>query len=41
MATTDQELERHRQTWLGFARLLRWSVAGIALLLIILAWSLL
>lgn len=33
----DQELLRHRYTWLGFARLLRWSVALIALILIGLA----
>jgi hypothetical protein len=33
----DQELERHLETWRGFARLLRWSVFGIALLLIVLA----
>ena len=33
----DQELERHLETWRGFARLLRWSVLGIVLLLIVLA----
>jgi Bacterial aa3 type cytochrome c oxidase subunit IV len=30
----DQELLRHRETWLGFARLLRWSVAIIVIILI-------
>jgi Bacterial aa3 type cytochrome c oxidase subunit IV len=33
----DQELERHLETWHGFTRVLRWSVIGIVLLLIILA----
>ena len=33
----DQELERHLETWRGFARLLRWSVSIIVLLLIVLA----
>jgi len=33
----DQELERHLETWRGFARLLRWSVLSIVLLLIVLA----
>jgi hypothetical protein len=32
----DQELERHRQTWIGFTRLLKWSIAGIILALVIL-----
>jgi hypothetical protein len=35
--TTDQELQRHLETWQGFARLLRWSVGAIAVLLIVLA----
>jgi Bacterial aa3 type cytochrome c oxidase subunit IV len=30
----DQEMLRHRQTWLGFARLMRWTVAVIAITLI-------
>jgi hypothetical protein len=29
----DQELERHRETWLGFARLLRWAVGLIIITL--------
>jgi hypothetical protein len=33
----DQELERHLETWRGFARLLRWSVSFVVLLLIVLA----
>ena len=32
--TTDPEFERHRRTWLGFTRLLRWSVAVIVVILI-------
>ncbi|HTZ78715.1 MAG TPA: hypothetical protein VMC10_12435 [Stellaceae bacterium] len=32
----DQELERHRETWIGFTRLLKWSIAGIILVLVIL-----
>jgi hypothetical protein len=31
--STDQELERHRETWLGFARLMRWTVGLVILLL--------
>ena len=30
----DQELERHKETWLGFARLMRWSIALIVILLL-------
>lgn len=30
----DQELQRHRETWLGFARLMRWTVGLLTLLLI-------
>jgi len=37
----DQELERHRETWLGFARLMRWAVALIIILLIGMAFFLL
>lgn len=29
----DQEFERHRETWLGFARLMRWTVGAIIVLL--------
>jgi hypothetical protein len=37
MAIVDPELERHRQAWIGFARLLRYAVAGIVIALIGLA----
>ncbi len=30
----DQELERHREMWIGFTRLLKWSIAGIILILV-------
>lgn len=30
----DQELERHRETWLGFARLMRWTLASVIILLV-------
>ena len=33
---TDQELERHRETWIGFTRLIKWSIALIVLVLVIL-----
>jgi hypothetical protein len=33
----DQELQRHQETWLGFTRLLKWSIALIALTLILMA----
>jgi hypothetical protein len=32
----DQELQRHKETWLGFARLLRWSVGLIVVTLLLL-----
>lgn len=34
--SVDQELERHRQTWIGFTRLMKWSIAGIILALVVL-----
>ena len=33
----DQELERHKEMWLGFARLLRWSVGIIVVVLLLMA----
>ncbi len=32
----DQELERHRQMWISFTRLMKWSIAGIILALVLL-----
>jgi hypothetical protein len=36
----DQELQRHRETWLGFARLLRWAVGIITVSLLLMAYFL-
>ena len=30
----DQELERHRETWQGFAHLMRWTLALVVLVLV-------
>jgi hypothetical protein len=32
--TMDQELRRHQETWHGFARLMRWSIAIIVITLL-------
>ena len=37
MATIDPELERHRQTWIGFTRLVKYSIALIIIILISMA----
>jgi Bacterial aa3 type cytochrome c oxidase subunit IV len=37
----DQELQRHRETWLGFAKLMRWSVIAIVVILLLMAFFLL
>jgi hypothetical protein len=34
MATIDPELERHRQTWIGFTRLIKYSIALIIIILV-------
>jgi Bacterial aa3 type cytochrome c oxidase subunit IV len=41
MAMTDQEYQRHLETWLGFGRLLRWAVTIIIIVLVLLAYFLL
>ncbi len=33
----DQELQRHMDTWLGFTRLLKWSIALIVITLVLMA----
>ena len=33
----DQELERHKEMWLGFTRLLKWSIALIVITLLLMA----
>ena len=34
MAAIDPELERHRQVWIGFTRLIKYSVALIVIILV-------
>jgi hypothetical protein len=29
--SVDQEFERHREMWINFTRLMKWSIAGIIL----------
>jgi len=36
----DQDYERHRKGWLSFARLLRWVVGLIIVILILMAYFL-
>ncbi len=31
--TVDQEFIRHRETWLGFTRLMRWAVIIVVVIL--------
>jgi hypothetical protein len=37
MAVIDPELERHRQTWIGFTRLIKYALAAIVIILVGLA----
>jgi aa3 type cytochrome c oxidase subunit IV len=37
MAAVDPEFERHRRGWLGFARLLRYAIAAIVVILVLMA----
>jgi hypothetical protein len=34
VAAIDPELERHRQTWVGFTRLIKYAIAIILIILI-------
>ena len=34
MAAIDPELERHRQTWIGFTRLIKYAIAIIVIILV-------
>jgi hypothetical protein len=34
MMAMDEELARHRETWLGFTRLMKWTIAGIIIVLL-------
>ena len=33
MTAMDEELARHRETWLGFTRLMKWTITGIVVVL--------
>jgi hypothetical protein len=35
--TMDAEIERHRRTWIGFTRFMKWGSGAVVLLLVILA----
>ena len=37
MAVVDPEFERHRETWLGFVRLMRYGLVTVIIILIGLA----
>jgi hypothetical protein len=37
MAAIDPELERHRQAWIGFTRLIKYALAAIIIILVGLA----
>ncbi|MGO8914689.1 MAG: aa3-type cytochrome c oxidase subunit IV [Stellaceae bacterium] len=37
----DQELQRHKEVWLGFTRLLKWAIAIIVIILLLMAFFLL
>lgn len=34
MTAMDQETQQHLQTWLGFARLMRWAIGVIIVILV-------
>jgi hypothetical protein len=38
MAPIDPELERHRQIWIGFTRLIKYALAVIVIILVGLAF---
>jgi hypothetical protein len=33
----DQELQRHIETWHGFARLMRWGIGTVIFILVVMA----
>jgi hypothetical protein len=37
----DQELQRHKEMWLGFTRLMKWAIAAIVVTLLLMAFFLL
>jgi hypothetical protein len=39
--TMDQELQRHKEVWIGFTRLLKWGIAIVVITLLLMAFFLL
>jgi hypothetical protein len=39
--TMDQELKRHQDGWIGFTRLLKWGIAIVIIILLLMAFFLL
>ncbi len=39
--TMDQELQRHKEVWIGFTRLLKWGIAIVVVTLLLMAFFLL
>lgn len=37
----DQELQRHKEVWIGFTRLLKWGIAIVVVTLLLMAFFLL
>jgi Bacterial aa3 type cytochrome c oxidase subunit IV len=37
----DQELQRHKETWIGFTRFMKWGVAIVVIVLLLMAFFLL
>ena len=35
--TMDAEIERHRRTWIGFTRFLKWAMGSVVLILALMA----
>jgi hypothetical protein len=33
----DQDLQRHREMWLGFTRMMKWGIALVVIVLLLLA----
>ncbi len=39
--TMDQELQRHKEVWIGFTRLMKWGIAIVVITLLLMAFFLL
>jgi hypothetical protein len=37
----DQELRRHKETWIGFTRFMKWGVGIVVIILLLMAFFLL